>query len=125
MPGSPVDGCAVDGDAARLEHTAKIRDLNDLTREAMSFRFIYVTVGIRALGAEAAANALVAVRTFTSFDAGNDPYREHDFGSFTLTGQLMFWKIDYYDRKLEESSPDPTDEKLTSRVLTVMLASEY
>lgn len=125
MPGSPVDGCAVDGDVARLEHTAKIRDLNDVTRTAMSFRFIYVTVGIRALGAEAAANALAAVRTFTAFDADNDPYGEHDFGSFTLSGQLLFWKIDYYDRKLEEGSPDPADERVTSRVLTVMLATEY
>jgi hypothetical protein len=27
----------------------------------------------------------------------NDPYGEHDFGSFELAGEKFFWKIDYYD----------------------------
>lgn len=125
MTGSHGDGCAVDGDDARQQHTAKIRDLNDLSRAAMSFRFIYVTLGVRGLGVEAAADALTRVRTFDAFSPDNDPWGEHDFGSFTLAGQLLFWKIDYYARDLEEGSPDPSNEELTSRVLTVMLATEY
>ena len=28
----------------------------------------------------------------------NDPYAEHDFGSFEHDGQTIFWKIDLYDR---------------------------
>lgn len=118
-------GLAARGDEARHEHIGRIRSLNDLTRQAMSFRFIYVTVGVRALGVEAAADAVTAVRTFDAFGPDNDPYGEHDFGSFTLGGQLMFWKIDYYGRRLEEGSPDPADERVTSRVLTIMLATEY
>lgn len=125
MPGSHGDGFAVDGDDARLLHTTKIRDLNDLTRSAMSFRFIYVTVGVRALGVEPAADAVMAVRTFDAFSPDNDPYREHDFGALTIAGQLIFWKIDYYDRRLGDGSPNPADEAVTSRVLTVMLATEY
>lgn len=125
MTGKNADGCAVDGDGTRLEHTARIRQLNDLARSAMSFRFIYVTVGIRSLGVEAAADSLIEVRKFDAFSPDNDPYGEHDFGSFTLRGQLIFFKIDYYDRQLAEGSPDPADESVTSRVLTVMLATEY
>jgi len=31
----------------------------------------------------------------------------------------------YYDRSRQAGSPDPADEKVTVRVLTVMLAEEY
>jgi len=65
------------------------------------------------------------VRTFDDFSDDNDPYGEHDFGAFEQDGDKIFWKIDYYDRQLTQGSPDPTDPKLTTRVLTVMLASEY
>ncbi len=37
----------------------------------------------------------------------------------------MFWKWDYYDLDYSMHSPDPTDETVTARVLTVMLADEY
>jgi hypothetical protein len=55
----------------------------------------------------------------------NDPYSEHDFGSFEIEGDKFFWKIDCYDKTLEFGSPDPTDPSVTTRLLTIMLASEY
>jgi hypothetical protein len=62
---------------------------------------------------------------FTAFDDGNDPYGEHDFGAFKVDGHSVFWKIDYYDRTRCFGSPDPTDPKVTVRILTIMLAAEY
>jgi Protein of unknown function (DUF3768) len=50
---------------------------------------------------------------------------EHDFGSFTLAGRKFFWKIDYYDKELRYGSENPADPAATTRVLTLMLASEY
>ena len=54
-----------------------------------------------------------------------DPHGEHDFGSFELVNRKFFWKIDYYDERCEFGSEDPSDPKLTTRVLTLMLATEY
>jgi hypothetical protein len=71
------------------------------------------------------AEALVQVTKFSEFTADNDPYDEHDFGSFDLLGRKFFWKIDYYDKDLQYGSEDPSDPERTTRVLTLMLAGEY
>jgi hypothetical protein len=68
---------------------------------------------------------IASVRDFTAFEEGNDPYQEHDFGSVTVMSEQCFWKIDYYDRSRTQGSPDPADPSVTTRVLTIMLATEY
>ncbi len=84
-----------------------------------------LTSGVLALGEDAVAAVVDGIRAFSAFTKDNDPYGEHDFGSVTVGGQNVFWKIDYYDRDLSGGSPDPADEAVTCRVLTIMLASEY
>lgn len=68
---------------------------------------------------------LEAVREFSNFTADNDPYGEHDFGSFSIAGERLFWKFDYYDSDMQMASLDPSDDTITVRVLTIMLADEY
>jgi hypothetical protein len=82
-----------------------------------------LTVGVEQL--DGLPQVLHAVRSHNSFDERNDPYGEHDFGSFTIAGEQLFWKLDYYDLDLQMASPDPTDPTVTFRVLTIMLAEEY
>lgn len=55
----------------------------------------------------------------------NDPYGEHDFGKVVVNGVSCFWKISYYDNRLEYGSEDPANPDITTRVLTIMLTSEY
>lgn len=111
-----------DHEARRLE----IRRLNDLLREhAIGNGSMVITSGVAALDEAARTNVISAVLAYNAFSEDNDPYGEHDFGAFEIEGEKFFWKIDYYDLSLTGGSPDPADEFVTHRVLTVMLASEY
>ena len=66
------------------------------------------------------------VKTFKDFTTDNDPHGEHDFGSFTLRENKFFWKIDYYNKDNPDmGSEDPSNTKITLRILTIMLAKEY
>jgi len=112
---------------------ARIAALNDefrraagLTRTAIPGR-CFVTAGVAALGRETQAEILDRVRNFSDFTPGNDPYREHDFGSIDLAcGERVFWKIDAYaDADMEHGSEGPADPERSFRVLTIMLAAEY
>jgi Protein of unknown function (DUF3768) len=83
---------------------------------------IMATTGIRSMGADFIAAVDLALNK-VAFDPDNDPYGEHDFGAVEVKGTRVFFKIDYYD--LCFASPDPADENVTRRVMTIMLAEEY
>lgn len=104
----------------------RISDLNDAFRKAgpVSGQWM-LTRGVADQGAVFVALATQAVRSYDRFRAEDDPSAEHDFGSFDLAGQKLFWKIDYYDSSLSYGSEDPANPGITRRVVTIMLASEY
>ena len=108
-----------------IDKAERIRALNDALRQSPRSRTILLTPGVAALDATLQRQIIVALASFDAFDADNDPYEEHDFGAFTVGGQRLFFKIDYYDRSGQVHSPDPADPVLTCRVLTLMLADEY
>ena len=107
------------------DHTTKIRDLNDAFRRTLDGGRILFTQGVSSYGVIFSHRALEVVREFDAFTPDNDPHEEHDFGSFTLDGEKLFWKIDYYDVALEYGSNNPADPAQTTRVLTILLAAEY
>lgn len=103
----------------------RIRRLNDGFRKTLMGGQVNITSGVHAFGSEALKFIITAVQQYERFDLDNDPYGEHDFGSFTWGVHRLLWKIDYYDETLEFGSSDPADPHVTYRVLTIMLASEY
>ena len=107
------------------ENTARIRALNDTFRRTFAGGKVLMTASVQALPADLVASALDRVRSFNEFTEDNDPHDEHDFGSFDIDGQKFFFKIDYFDRRLEFGSEDPSDPARTARVLTLMLAADY
>jgi Protein of unknown function (DUF3768) len=105
--------------------TDRVRALNDAFRRTFAGGKVMMTSGVDELPDCVKGEALRQVATFSAFTADNDPHGEHDFGSFTLVGRKFFWKIDHYDREMVHGSEDSADPEKTTRVLTIMLASEY
>jgi hypothetical protein len=101
----------------------KIRELNDAFRTTFEGGQVLITPGISAL--QCLEAIMTKVQTYDDFNAGNDPHEEHDFGALDHAGHKIFWKIDYYDPDTVWGSANPADPAVTTRVLTVFLASEY
>jgi len=106
-------------------NTDRIRELNDQLRRQLTTGLAVITPGVAALGQEAVDRIVKTIAVFDDFCHANDPYQEHDFGSFEADGHEIFFKIDYYDNDLTYHSPDPSDPAVTKRVITIMLAEEY
>lgn len=102
-----------------------IKTLNDNFRQTFTGGRVMLTTGINAKSQDDIAKILSEVRQFNHFTPDNDPYGEHDFGSFDYKGEKIFWKIDYYDKNYQYLSKEPANPDVTNRVMTVMLASEY
>ena len=117
-----TEGCAPNDDKL---HVARIRALNDRLRCQGLGGQGMISQGLTQLPVGTLPRIVRAIAGFSTFMPDNDPYDEHDFGSVTVDGHKVFWKIDYYDPTLTHGSENPADSKLTERVLTIFLASEY
>ena len=53
-----------------------------------------ITSGIQNEGEEFVAAVLAAVRAFNNFHPDNDPHGEHDFGTLSVEGIQIFFKLD-------------------------------
>lgn len=103
----------------------KIAELNDNFRKIFSGGRVVLSSGVDALDLNSKIKIIKKVQNFSDFDFKNDPYGEHDFGVVYEGNEQIFWKIDYYDETMTYASEDPSDEKVTNRVLTIYLASEH
>jgi hypothetical protein len=104
--------------------TARIRELNDAFRRTFAGGKVMMTAGVDALPDMVKAAALQKAATFDDFTEDNDPYGEHDFGSFELCNRKFFWKIEYYDSTMQQGSEDPSDPEKTTRVMGSFTAEE-
>jgi hypothetical protein len=102
--------------------TQRIRALNDELRHTLTGGMAMMTPGIAALGTEAVERIVKTIMVFDDFCHANDPHQEHDFGAFEVDGNKLFFKIDLYE---EPDVKCQNGEPVVTRVLTIMLASEY
>lgn len=83
------------------------------------------TSGVRDRGRDFVTGAILATAVYTEFSEDNDPRGTRDFGTVTVQGDKLYWKIDTYDADREYGFDDPSDPARTHRVLTLLFPSEY
>lgn len=108
-----------------LARTLTIRLLNDAFRRPLIGGRTVMTQAVAAMDPEPRQALICAVQNYQAFSPENDPDGEHNFGDISLNDELFYFKIDYYDLAMEAGSPDPTDPRVTTRVLTIMHARDY
>ena len=94
-----------------------IKILNDNFRKSFNDGKVLLTTGINAKRQEEIAEILNQVRCFNNFTKANDPYNEHDFGSFDYNGEKIFWKIVFVLFLI--------DDKIKNKLLQQILIGEY
>lgn len=106
------------------KNTERIAELNDAFRRSFVGGTVVLTPGVMALSEFTRRKLMIEVSCFDDFTKDNDPYGEHDFGSFDMDDVRFTFKIDYFADDLKHGSEDPADEKKTRRVMTIMKAEE-
>jgi Protein of unknown function (DUF3768) len=89
----------------------KIAELNDQFRSTFNRAAgeVLATQGVMALPLKEQAEIFKLVQTFNSFNADNDPYKEHDCATIKHKDNSIIWKIDCYDTDLQYGSEDPAE----------------
>ena len=125
--------CRVHGSARNFpsDKTLTTARQNDAFRTGMAVGgsplpgTVVMTSGVSERGRDFQTNAILAAAFDTAFTEDNDPWGTRDFGTVTVQGERLYWKIDYFDAAREYGSDDPADPSRTHRVLTILFPSEY
>ena len=81
---------------SRMWKSSKIIQLiNDNFRKTFQGGKVVLTRGIRALPKMEIAEIMLKVSKFNDFTVANDPYEEHDYGSFEYHGNKIIWKNNF------------------------------
>ena len=121
--------------------TERVRALNDLARlgQNANARFVFTATLLATLTAHApdpvankiatvaAQRSLITAIRTAEFKPDNDPYGEHDFGSFMLGDTKILWKIDVYenDGTFSYGAEHPENPDTSFRLVTFMLPQDY
>lgn len=108
-----------------LSESERIRAWNDQLRKFHRGGMMVISRGVAALPRARWADVIIAVAQFDNFTKDNDPYGEHDCAVVEVGDLTVIFKFDYFDPTMLYHSDDPSDPKVTRRVMTIMLADEY
>lgn len=115
----------------KLSRAETVARLNDRARLGLdrTAKTMFTRSCLDTFCSEGTASGLIAqaelMRAMRGHKFENDAHNERDFGAIEFRGQRVFFKIDYYDLELTYGSEDPADASQTTRVITIMLASDY
>jgi hypothetical protein len=101
----------------KLSNSCKIAEINDRIRHSLIGCKVILTKGVAC--SPDLKKIIQAVQSFKEFNEDNDPYKEHDFGSFKLNETKYFFKFDYYDDEYDGYQENG------NRVLTIGRMDDY
>ncbi|WP_299628572.1 DUF3768 domain-containing protein [uncultured Tateyamaria sp.] len=112
--------------AAQNDAFRRFACLGETPTEPIQGRMV-MTQSLCAAGDGFVTEAVQAVGTFDTFEPENDPAGWHDFGSVTIRGESVFWKLDLYeaDSDFRFGAEAPDNLATTIRVLTIMMARDW
>lgn len=76
-------------------------ELNDHFRKTLEGGYVFFTPTLFSKSDEERVEILNLVRHYEDFNQKNDPYKNHTFGSFDFKGELIAWKIIYFDESFK------------------------
>ena len=105
-----------------------VAQVNDFFRRAVLTNGVtsgkcVLTHAVHVLDPDVKMQILAKVRTFNTFTQDNDPYNEHELGSFEIADVgKVFWRVDIYADKTMQYGAE--NRIRGYRVLTIMLADD-
>jgi hypothetical protein len=108
---------------ATMSPIQKNRALNDSFRRTARGGVVTISMGIHLLGRTEVDNIMKRLGGAEG-DSSCDVDSEHENGEITVSNRLVYWEINYFNKELDDLSPDPTDTDQTRRFMTLMLDSE-
>lgn len=112
------------------EIVKRIARLNDIFRASIlkpdqqsKLGHFFCTASIMSLPMNDVKCIVEKVALFNDFNESNDPYGEHDFGSFSFKDKKVYWKIDYENPSVEYNAQDSSNDP--NRILTILFSHEY
>ncbi len=109
---------------ADMSPTRKNQVLNDHFRKTGEGGVVMISMGIHLLG-RATVDAIMKQLAGDAGDKSVEAGGEHDVGSIKVNNRTVDWEINYYNKDLDDESPDSTDPQQTTRHMTVLLSTEY
>lgn len=114
-------GTATCAEVPRAEAIARLNDQVRFGNDGT----VMVTQGVQSITGFDATELAELLANYDDFTHENDPHGERDFGLISYKGWDVIWKIDPYDKELKFGSDNPADPAVTTRIATLLLASEW
>jgi len=122
MTGSETQNHAPSQPDPRL---VRIAALNDRIRKTNEGGITFLSRDVALMAGAKTVDLLKQVADYDRFTKTNDPQGERNRGAVLLFGKEVLWEIGYYDEQAVGPSKDPANADVTTRIMTIMLASEY
>ena len=102
----------------------RIQALNDRLRIEGLGGEINCSEGILALSTDDIITIGDAIVEFNDFGSVSETIDDHGFGILVAASRVVVFQILYMDREGNRQSVDPSDPKITRRMMIIMLADE-